>query len=59
MKYCKETKHAQILLQPFGVSILYLSYFKLSLFDLTEFIDWNIKGLGKLVAKVRGLENQR
>jgi len=38
-----------ISLQPDGVD---LWYFKLRLYDLPEFIVWNIKGLGKRVAKL-------
>jgi len=45
-----------ISLQPEGVNLL---YFKLSLFDLTEFIVWNILGIRHCVAKILGLENQR
>ena len=33
-------------------------YFKLRLFDLTEFIVWNIKRLRNWVAKMKVLENQ-
>ena len=35
-----------------------LWYFKLTLFDLTAFIVWNIKGLRHWVAKILKLENQ-
>ena len=34
-----------------------LWYFKLRLFDLTEFIGWNNHGLRPLVAKIEKLEN--
>ena len=43
-----------ISLQPGGVG---LWYFKLTLFDLTEFIGWNILGLRHWVAQILGLEN--
>ena len=44
-----------ISLQPDDVN---LWYFKLRLFDLTELIVWNIKGLGKRVAKLQELESE-
>ena len=43
-----------ISLQPDGVN---LWYFKLRLFELQALIVWNIKGLGKRVAKLLELEN--
>jgi len=33
-------------------------YFKLILYDPTEWIVWNIKGLQHCIAKISGLENQ-
>ena len=44
-----------ISLKPNGVN---LWYFKLILFDLTELIVWNIKGLRHWNLKIEGLENQ-
>ena len=44
-----------ISLQPDDVN---LWYFKLTLFDLSEFIAWNIKGLRHWVATILKLENQ-
>ena len=44
-----------ISLQPYDVN---LWYFKLTLFDLTEFKVWNIQGLRHWVATILNLENQ-
>ena len=44
-----------ISLQPYDEN---LWYFKLTLFDLTEFIVWNIKGLRNWIAIILKLENQ-
>ena len=44
-----------LFLQPDPVNIL---YFKLGIFNLSEFLVWNGKGLQERVAKILGLENQ-
>ena len=44
-----------ISLQP---DVVNLWYFKLCMFDLTEFIFWHIQGLPHLVEKIKGLEKQ-